>query len=45
MDAPVEHQPPVVDPAAELEASVAQAIEACGGDPIATVRALIVENA
>jgi hypothetical protein len=37
-------QPPV-DEAAELEAAVGQAIEACGGDPIAAVRALIVANA
>jgi hypothetical protein len=34
-----------VDEAAELEAAVGQAIEACGGDAIATVRALIVANA
>lgn len=33
---------PVVDEAAELEAAVGQAIEACGGDPVAAVRALIV---
>lgn len=31
--------------ASELEAAVGQAIEACGGDPVATVRALIVANA
>jgi hypothetical protein len=30
--------------AAELEAAVGQAIEACGGDPVAAVRALIVAN-
>ena len=30
--------------AAELEATVSQAIEACGGDPVAAVRALIVAN-
>ena len=33
------------DEAAELEAAVGQAIEACGGDPVAAVRALIVANA
>jgi hypothetical protein len=42
MAEPVEQQP--VDEAAELEAAVGQAIEACGGDPVATVRALIVMN-
>jgi hypothetical protein len=31
-------------PATELEAAVGQAIEACGGDPVAAVRALIVAN-
>ncbi|MCS3893294.1 enamine deaminase RidA (YjgF/YER057c/UK114 family) [Bradyrhizobium japonicum USDA 38] len=40
--APAEQQP--VDPAAELDAAVAQAIEACGGDPVDAVRALIVAN-
>ncbi|OPF91410.1 hypothetical protein I8G32_01369 [Rhodopseudomonas palustris] len=30
--------------AAELEAAVGQAIEACGGDPVAAVRALIFAN-
>ncbi|ABE39352.1 hypothetical protein IP86_02915 [Rhodopseudomonas sp. AAP120] len=30
--------------AAELEAAAGQAIEACGGDPVAAVRALIVAN-
>ena len=29
---------------AELEAAVGQAIEACGGAPVAAVRALIVAN-
>lgn len=43
MAAPVEQQP-VVDPAADLELAVAQAIEACGGNPIDAVRALIVAN-
>ena len=33
-----------VDTAAELGAAVGQTIEACGGDPIAAVRALIVAN-
>lgn len=28
----------------ELEAAVGQSIEACGGDPVAAVRALIVAN-
>lgn len=37
-------QQPAVDEAAELEAAVGQAIEACGGDPVAAVRALIVAN-
>jgi hypothetical protein len=35
-------QPP--DPAAELDAAVEDAIEACGGDLLATIRALIVAN-
>jgi hypothetical protein len=35
---------PAVDEAADLEAAVGQAIEACGGDPVAAVRALIVAN-
>jgi hypothetical protein len=39
---PAEQQP--VDEAAELEAAVGQAIEACGGDPVDAVRALIVAN-
>ncbi|MCK1540329.1 hypothetical protein ABIB75_001094 [Bradyrhizobium sp. GM2.2] len=43
MTAPAEQQP-AVDEAAELEAAVGQAIEACGGDPVAAVRALIVAN-
>jgi len=34
-----------VDAAADMEAAVGQAIEACGGDPVAAVRALIVANA
>lgn len=38
-------QPDHVDEAAELEAAVRQAIEACGGDPVDAVRALIVANA
>jgi hypothetical protein len=42
MPAPAEQ--PRVDDAAELEAAVGQAIEACGGDPVAAVRALIVMN-
>lgn len=37
-------QQPVVDQAGELEAAVTQAIEACGGDPVDAVRALIVMN-
>lgn len=40
---PAEQQLPV-DEAAELEAAVRQAIEACGGDPVDAVRALIVMN-
>ncbi|MET4276217.1 MULTISPECIES: hypothetical protein [unclassified Bradyrhizobium] len=40
---PAEQQP-AVDEAAELEADVRQAIEACGGDSIDAVRALIVMN-
>jgi hypothetical protein len=40
---PAPEQPPV-DDAAELEVAVGQAIEACGGDPVAAVRALIVAN-
>lgn len=43
MVAPAEQQP-VIDQAGELESAVAQAIEACGGDPIDAVRALIVAN-
>lgn len=39
---PVEQQP--VDEAAELEIAAAQAIEACGGDMLATIKALIVAN-
>ncbi|WP_340672286.1 hypothetical protein [Bradyrhizobium ottawaense] len=39
---PVEQQP--VDEAAELEIAAAQAIEACGGDMLATVKALIIAN-
>lgn len=39
---PAEQQP--VDQAAELEAAATQAIEACGGDMMATVKALIVAN-
>ena len=42
MAEPVEQQP--VDEAAELEVAVAQAIEACGGDTLATIKALIVAN-
>nr|WP_225643172.1 hypothetical protein [Bradyrhizobium australafricanum] len=42
MSDPAEQQP--VDEAAELEAAVRQAIEACGGDPVDAVRALIVMN-
>lgn len=37
---PVEQQP--VDEAAEPEVAAAQAIEACGGDMLATVKAPIV---
>lgn len=37
-----DEQPP--DTAAELEAAVEHAIEACGGDLLATIRALIVAN-
>jgi hypothetical protein len=44
MAEPVEQQP-VVDEAAELEAAVGQAIEACGGDPVDAVRALVIANA
>lgn len=43
MTAPVEQQP-LVDEAAELEAAVREAIEACGGDPVDAVRALIMMN-
>jgi hypothetical protein len=43
MAAPAEQQSPL-DEAAELEAAVRQAIEACGGDPVDAVRALIVMN-
>lgn len=39
---PAEQQP--VDEAAELEVATAQAIEACGGDMLATIKALIVAN-
>jgi hypothetical protein len=39
---PAEQQP--VDQAAELETAVRQAIEACGGDPVGAVRALVVAN-
>ncbi|TWI70422.1 hypothetical protein IQ16_03595 [Bradyrhizobium huanghuaihaiense] len=42
MAAPVEQQP--VDEAAELEIAAAQAIEACGGDLVQTIKALIVAN-
>ena len=42
MSDPAEQQP--VDQAAELEAATAQAIEACNGDLLATVKALIVAN-
>lgn len=38
MAAPVEQQP--VDEAAELEVAAAQAVEACGGDMLATIKAL-----
>jgi hypothetical protein len=40
---PAEQQP-AIDEAAELEAAVRDAIEACGGDPVDAVRALIVMN-
>lgn len=43
MAAPAEQQSPA-DEAAELEVAVRQAIEACGGDPVDAVRALIVAN-
>jgi hypothetical protein len=36
---------PSPDPAAALEAEAAQAIAACGGDPRAAVRVLLVANA
>ncbi|QOZ78869.1 hypothetical protein XH83_27775 [Bradyrhizobium sp. CCBAU 53351] len=39
---PVEQQP--VDEAVELEVAAAQAIEACGGDLMQTIKALIVAN-
>lgn len=39
---PAEQQP--VDEAAELDAAAAQAIEACGGDLMQTIKALIVAN-
>ncbi len=42
MSEPAPEQP--VDAAADLEAAVGQAIEACGGDPVAAVAALIVAN-
>ena len=42
MSDPAEQQP--VDEAAELEIAAAQAIEVCGGDMLATVKALIVAN-
>lgn len=41
MAAPVEQQPVAT---ADLDAAVAQAIEACGGNPVDAVRALIVAN-
>ena len=41
MAAPVEQQPVAT---ADLDADVAQAIEACGGNPVDAVRALIVAN-
>lgn len=42
---PEASSPPLVaSDAAQLEASVAQAIADCGGDPVAAVRALIVLN-
>lgn len=37
-----DEQPP--DPAGELDAAVEHAIEACGGDLMATIRALIVAS-
>lgn len=40
---PAEQQP-TVDEAAELEAAVRDAIDACGRDPVDAVRALIVAN-
>ncbi|PSO13791.1 hypothetical protein [Bradyrhizobium sp. MOS003] len=40
---PVEQQP--IDEAVELEVAAAQAMQACGGDMLATVKALIVANA
>jgi hypothetical protein len=40
---PAEQRPAVAE-AAELEAAVRDAIEACGGDPVDAVRALIVMN-
>lgn len=43
MSEPTEQQPS--DDAAKLETAVAQAIDACDGDPVAAVRALIVANA
>lgn len=39
---PVEQQP--VDEAAEMDVAAAQAIEACGGDLMQTIKALIVAN-
>ena len=39
---PAEQSP--IDEAAELQAAADQAIEACGGDPVATIKALIVAN-
>jgi hypothetical protein len=42
MSESAEQQP--FDDAAELEIAAAQAIEACGGDMLATVKALIVAN-
>jgi len=33
-----------IDATSDLEVAVGQAIEACGGDPVAAVRALIVSN-
>ena len=37
-------QPDPVDKAAQLEAAVGQAIQACGGDPVAALRSLLVMN-